>query len=117
MMKTIKRLALLLFLLSGCTSLHGTFSAVSPRPMSLYNLAADNETVAENVSNTQTGYHFLFIPFGAAPKIDNAAEALLQQYHGDYLTNASITYDKFSFLGLWDKESWQVRGNVMRVPK
>lgn len=116
MTKTALCLALLL-LVSACTSQHGSFSAISPRPMSLYNLAADNETVAESVTDTQTRYFFLFIPFGSAPKVDNAAEALLQQYRGDYLANAAITYDEFSFLGLWGYQSWQVTGDVIRVPK
>lgn len=107
----------LLFLITACTSQHGSFSALSPRPMSLYNLAANNETVAESVTNTQTRYFFLFIPFGNTPKVDNAAETLLQQYRGDYLTNTTITYDEFSFFGLWGHESWQVTGDVIRVPK
>ena len=117
MIKSAAPLLFSAFLLNACASQHNSFSAFSPRPMSLYNLASNNETVAEGVTNTQSRSFFLFIPFGNAPKIDNAAEALLQQYRGDYLTNVSVVYNQFSFFGLWSSESWQVTGDVIRVPK
>ncbi len=107
----------LLFLLGGCTVRHGTYSVLSSRPMSLYTLAADNEIVAKNVSSAQTRYCFLVFPFDPSPKIDNAVETLLRQYQGDYLSNAEISHSKFSFLGLWSRESWKIGGNVVRIAK
>lgn len=115
----IKRALTLIFLvmLNGCTSKEGTYSIISSRPMNLYTLTANNELVAENVSTSVSKSQFLILPIGDDPKIGNAVEELVQKYQGDYMTNIEISYHTIRLLPLYSKNTWVIKGDVMRVLK
>lgn len=106
-----------ILLLSACTTYEGRYGVLSSRPMSLYNLTIQNETVATEVSAQVEQTKIMLIPFGAAPKIDNAIEELVQKYQGDYMTNIEIFYHTSRFLPFYSQDRWEVKGDVMRVLK
>lgn len=102
---------------AACTTDHGKYAVVSSGPMSLYNLAANNEVVAEQVSNSEHQFGIFFIPFNSQPKIDDIIEKTVRKYQGDYMSNVNIEYRTFSLLAFYQHKTWTVTGDVVRVHK
>ena len=107
----------LIIFLSCCGTHHGNYAVISSSPMSLYNLASNNEIVAEQVSNSVSQNKILFIPLNKKPKIDNAIAKIVKKYQGDYMTNISIEEKSVSFLPLYQKTTWTITGDIIRVHK
>ena len=104
-----------LFLLSACTTREGLYGVLSSRPMSLYTLTEQAQTVASQVHAEVSYTQFLLIPLDDAPKIDNAIEELVQKYQGDYMSNIEIKYHTVRLLPFYGKSTWSVTGDIMRV--
>lgn len=104
-------------MLGACTTANGSYGVIAASPMSLYNLAADNEIVAEQVSVSSARSEFFMIPFGDAPKLDDMITRLVKQYQGDYMGNVALERHKISLLPFYQRTEWTITGDVLRVYK
>lgn len=108
---------ILTILLSCCTTHHGNFGVISASPMSLYNLAANNEVIAEQVSSSVSQTKILFIPMSTSPKIDNAIAKIVKKYQGDYMTNINLEEENIKIFPFYQKTIWTITGDIIRIPK
>lgn len=104
-------------ILGACTTTNGSYGVIAASPMSLYNLAITNETVAEQVSVSSAEQKILMIPFGQTPKIDDMITCLVRQYQGDYMGNVTLEHNTISLLPFYHRTEWTVTGDVLRVYK
>lgn len=112
--KTILSLAVVLFL-NACVSHNGHYSAISNKPLSLYDIKKDNTVLVRGAKGLDARHVVVIIPSGKAPTIADAVAEILNKYHGDYLANATIENKSFQLMWMYHYTSWRVTGDVMRL--
>lgn len=111
--KHIPPLAALLLglLLTACTTRQGTFTVLSTKNSELSRADLKRIHFQRNVTGSDGRFWLLFIPFGSAPRIENAIDECLESGKGDFMTSAVLYSTDWSIL-LCSYGSWTVEGDV-----
>lgn len=112
----MKKLLLLLFVLlslTACTTHIGNFSALATGTYRGENIDSKH-LVKNNAEGKSCRTWFLFIPFGAAPKVDQAVSEALSQMNGDIMTNARL-YETWWSVFLFSGGCYKMEGDVYRT--
>lgn len=112
----MKKLFILLFALmslTACSTHIGNFSALATGTYRGENIDAKH-LVKNNSEGSSCRTWFLFIPFGAAPKVDQAVSEALSQMNGDIMTNARLYETNWSVL-LFSGGCYKMEGDVYRT--
>lgn len=104
-------LALACLLLAGCTTRHGTFTVLSTKNTEISRVDLKRVTFTRNVTGKDGRFWFLFIPFGSAPLLENAADDCLEKGRGDFMTSAVIYRTAWTVI-LFSYTSWSLEGDV-----
>ena len=109
----VSRLAILSLIigLAGCTTREGTFTVLSTKNSEISRVDLKRIQFQRNVAGGDSRFWLLFIPFGSAPKIENAVDECLENGKGDFMTSAVLYSTDWSIL-LFSYGSWTVEGDV-----
>lgn len=106
-----------LLLISACTTNMGNFNTIATRPMSLYTLTAQNETIAKDKKSEISQHVAVVIPFSKAPTITDAINQILDREKADYLTNVDIQLTTMRLMIWYKYTAWKIEGDAVRVYK
>lgn len=112
----MKKLLILLFALvslTACSTHIGNFSALATGTYRGENIDSKH-LVKNNAEGSSCRTWFLFIPFGAAPKVDQAVSEALSQMNGDIMTNARL-YETWWTIFLFSGGCYKMEGDVYRT--
>lgn len=112
-MKKILLLIFALLSLTACSTHIGNFSAFSTGTYRGENIDAQH-LVKSNAEGSSCRTWFLFIPFGAHPKLDQAASEALSEMNGDFMANARL-YDTWWSVILFSGGCYKLQGDVYRT--
>jgi hypothetical protein len=96
---------------SACTSRQGSFTILSTKNVEISRVDLKKVDFTRNVEGTDGRFTFLIIPFGSAPKIEEAVDICLESGGGDFMTSAVLYHTSWSVI-LFGWESWTVEGDV-----
>lgn len=111
----MKKVLLLVLLLSACTTFNGNYAAISTQPVSLYDLSSQNRVVARNADTVVSRHVAVIIPFAKAPTLASAIDKLLKEYDGDYIKNAKIERKSFQLMWAYHYTAWKISGDVVSI--
>jgi hypothetical protein len=100
-----------LLLLSGCAIRQGDFTILSTKNVEISRVDLKRIDFTRNVKGSDSRFWFLFIPFGAPPLLEEAADAALEKGGGDFMTSA-VVYSTAWHAVLFGWESWTIKGDV-----
>lgn len=112
----MKKLLLLMFALlslTACSTHIGNFSALATGTYRGENIDGKH-LVKHNAEGSSCRTWFLFIPFGAAPKVDQAVSEALSQMNGDILTNSRL-YETWWSIFLFSGGCYKIEGDAYRT--
>jgi len=112
----MKKLLVLLFALlslTACTTHVGNFSALATGTYRGENIDGKH-LVKHNAQGESCRTWFLCIPFGSAPKVDQAVSEALSQMNGDILANSRLYETGWSVL-LFSGGCYKVEGDAYRT--
>ncbi len=96
---------------SACTSRQGSFTILSTKNVEISRVDLKKVDFTRNVTGKDGRFTFLIIPFGSAPKIEEAVDICLEKGGGDFMTSAVLYHTSWSVI-LFGWESWTVEGDV-----
>lgn len=105
----------LIFALSACTQDNGRYAVLSTRQVSPYSLTQTNLVTARNVTASDSRHVLILLPSDRQPSISDPINELLKKYHGNYLSNASVTHKAFNLMWLYHYDAWEVTADVMQT--
>jgi len=112
----MKKLLVLLFALlslTACSTHVGNFSALATGTYRGENIDSKH-LVKHNAKGESCRTWFLCIPFGAAPKVDEAVSEALSETNGDILANSRL-YDTGWSILLFSGGCYKIEGDSYRT--
>lgn len=112
-MKKLVLLLIALMSLTACSTHIGNFSALATGTYRGENIDSKH-LVKSNAEGSSCRTWFLFIPFGSAPKVDQAVSEALSQMNGDIMANSRLYETWWSFI-LFSGGCYKLEGDVYRT--
>lgn len=106
-------LCAVVLILGGCTANHGRYSLLSRKPVNLELITENKLASGLPSAGISVCKSFLLIPVERGCSMDRALVGALGS--GDLLTDAQITYDKVDLFPFFERETWAVYGNSVRL--
>jgi hypothetical protein len=115
-MRETFNLKLLLFVfliiaLTGCAIREGDFTILSTKNVEISRVDLKRIDFTRNMEGSDGRFWLFFIPFGAPPLLEEAADRALERGRGDFMTSA-VVYRTAWHIILFGWESWTVKGDV-----
>ncbi len=110
MRRRILLAAILLAFISGCSTQIGAFTVLSTHNAEISRVDLKKLDLGRHTGES-TRFWVLFIPFGREPSIDEAIDRALEGGKGDFMLNARLYDNSWTFL-LFSWGSYVVRGEV-----
>lgn len=104
---------LLTLSLTACSTHIGNFSALSTGTFRGENINGQH-LIKANAEGSSCRTWFLFIPFGEAPRVDQAVSEALSQMNGDIMTNARL-YGSWWSIILFSRGCYDLQGDAYRT--
>jgi hypothetical protein len=104
-------LALSLLCLPACASRGADFTILSTKNVELSRVDLQNMEFSRNIEASDSRFWFLFIPFGAAPDMEEAVDHCLEQGGGDFMTSAVVYESAWSVI-LFSYSDIRIKGDV-----
>lgn len=107
----------LLFLISGCSVNHGTYTVMSNKIVNVNEFDLDKSDKIKNIKGTDRSHIIIFFNTKANPNLSDALNDAFRKADGDVMTDVTVTSWFWWIPYIYGQSGWTVEGDVVKTRK